>query len=806
MNVLSPASHRAARHAWGIAFIVIVFAGALALARAGLSEDGAIISTLVVLERGLSVPLAAGAFLLAGWGFARPLNHFLFQHRPATGALQWALGLGIMLWLSHALGVLGLLSGPKGQYVAIVVLILGLGSALLSFMDHVREREAVPAISLGFLPGAIGACVLFLASLSPPGWLWLSEAGGYDTLSYHAQLPLEWARSAPHGPGRLWPLEHNVYSFLPSYMEGAFLFVHAALGGGSIAPLTPATSTTLGLLAGEGWGLAVCQMIHAGCALIAACLTASLVRHILSPDATSTSSEDSPLDPDAHEAQARRARFAGDIAAALVLCTPWVVVTGSMMYNEAAVLALFAGALVAALPTRSGSPDVPCTRALLVGLLMGCACACKPTAMFLCVPIAAMALLFSSSKRDMLRVAIVGTIGGLITFGPPLIRNWLASGNPVFPAGAGIFGLSHWSAEQFKQFASGHASPGFIEGLRLLISPATDASSLGAEARGVWHSQFAFLWPAALFASAIAIVRANASQRRAIGVGALGIVIAIVWWAGFSHAQSRFLVPLVGVLAAIVGVCVGVCLNARANTSQPPARLAYGATAMIFVVVAIVSGGLCVRTYLYAGARPGFSPNAALVSGVGVFTGEVARQQLSEAKDPREAAMVNDGLGPAQFVNLNLQPGDGVMLLSLATPLYWHWPTAYHTTWDARSMCDAIQARPDDPAMWTAALQRDAKAQIGRTVTHVLIDFNELARLQAAGWYDKRLTRGSLERWLQSETETVRVFTDSQGNAYATLVRLLNLPVSAPPATPQGSSSPAPRSPGSIASMTAGAP
>jgi len=783
VNTLSPASHRAARHAWGGLFLLIVFAGALFLSTQGLTPDGATVSVLAVLERGLSVPLAAGAFLLAGWGFASPLLRILTpRHQTlATGPLQWGVGLAIMLWLCHALGVLGLLSGPNAQYVALGVLLIGLAFALTAFMAHVREREPVPALSIASIPGALGVCVLFLASLSPPGWLWQSEAGGYDTLSYHAQLALEWARPAPHGPARLWPLEHNVYSFLPSYMEGAFLFVHSALGGGAINSSTPASSNSLGLLGGDGWGLAVCQMLHASTVLIAACLTGSLVRRLLLPTPPAPA-DSAPLDPAAGprpltpeaERAAQHARLAGDLAASLVVCTPWVVVTGSMMYNEGAVLALFAASLVAAIPRPNDSPAL---RATLVGMLMGCACACKPTAMFLCVPTAALALIVTTPRRSLLTALTAGALGGILTFGPPLLRNWLASGNPVFPAGAGIFGAAHWSSEQSTRFAAGHASPGFFEGLRLLISTTPDATSLGSEPRGVWHSQFAALWPAGLGAAGLIMLRGTPRHRWTLALATAGILIAIVWWAAFSHAQSRFLMPLIVPFCVGVGVATGLCLRDRVLEQRLLRKTAWTIAASFFAIVTVLGGVMCVRTYLFAGARPGFSPNDALVGGVGVFTGESARLQALDTKDPADLASINAALTPTQFVNLTFQPGDSVLLMGLATPLYWQWPTAYHTTWDTRSFCDAIEARADDPAMWTAALQRDAKAQLGHNVTHVLIDFNELQRLQLAGWYDKRLTPGTLDRWVQSETETVRVFRDGQGNTYSVLVRLLNLPI-----------------------------
>ena len=73
--------------------------------------------------------------------------------------------------------------------------------------------------------GVPALALLLVAASSPPGWLWDSEGRGYDALEYHLQLPQEWLRM-----GRLAPLEHNVYSFLPGYIEAAFYHLAVATG------------------------------------------------------------------------------------------------------------------------------------------------------------------------------------------------------------------------------------------------------------------------------------------------------------------------------------------------------------------------------------------------------------------------------------------------------------------------------------------------------------------------------------------------------------------------------------------------
>ena len=70
------------------------------------------------------------------------------------------------------------------------------------------------------------------------------------------------------------PLNHNVYSFLPSYLEAAYMH----LGAMTFAPLkgTEASPGT-GLVAGEGYRLISCQLLHVGLTVIGAWLVGRAV-------------------------------------------------------------------------------------------------------------------------------------------------------------------------------------------------------------------------------------------------------------------------------------------------------------------------------------------------------------------------------------------------------------------------------------------------------------------------------------------------------------------------------------------------
>ena len=77
-------------------------------------------------------------------------------------------------------------------------------------------KKMIPALTaaLGSLfaaallwTAAPAVAVLLVAACSAPGWLWASEFGGYDALSYHLQLPKEWLHLK-----KITTLDHNVYS------------------------------------------------------------------------------------------------------------------------------------------------------------------------------------------------------------------------------------------------------------------------------------------------------------------------------------------------------------------------------------------------------------------------------------------------------------------------------------------------------------------------------------------------------------------------------------------------------------------
>jgi len=633
----------------------------------------------VVLERLGRGAVGPALYLAAslGWGIAlRPALEG--SRRPLPVAV--ALGLALMASMTQVLGAAGALASAWGAWAPVAAGIALLAWRAPSVVRRGEDGGAMPRLAWGFVACAGAAlAAMLVAACSPPGWLWGSEFGGYDALSYHLQLPREWLAG-----GRVWPVEHNAYSCLPGYAEAMFVHV-ARLGGGS----------TLAYSA---------QALHAGLAIVAACLAGAAARN------TGAS------------------RLGATAAGTVLLAVPWTVVTGSMAYSEMGVLAMLAGALAVA--WDPGLP--PITRGAIVGVLLGVACGFKPTAIVLAAPAAGVVLLGASPRREWPGLLAGGALAGAAALAPWLSRNAIACGNPVFPYLHSVFGDAHWTPDQFARFAAGHRFDGsLLDRLALLVVPDRgDPARPGAAVhRGLLHPQFSIFFPLALGAIGRAI--AGRSTRRPGLVLAAALAAQLVGWLAFTHLQSRFLLPLVVTGAVAIGVVTR-------------GRIAWAA----LVGAAVLAGATLWRFAHERGGRP----NATLVGGTALFDGSLWRNEWARASPARRGELAAM-MGPEAFVNVALGE-ERVYLLGDATPFYFRAPVLYHTTWDQSPLGRLIREHPGEPRQWTAGLR-------ARGVGLVLWNAGEVSRLQRSGWYDPTVTNDAIEAWLRDDAEPVQAWPDS---------------------------------------------
>lgn len=722
------------------------------------SSAAAGVATVAVLL--VNGGLIALGYLLAAFGYGRFVTRALLgRQSPTTGRhwVQCVLGIALMLWISHLLGLLGALSGQRGQWVGWGVVVLGLAALGWQVIRGSLRPETWSVWPSWAFLAAPGIALLLVAASSPPNALWVgpeAEGGGFDVLSYHLQLPKEWVVSAADGGvGRLWPVEHNVYSYLPSYMEGAYLHLAAMTGGGAEGGGN--------FVSGTGFGLMACQYLHAGMGIVAglvlgrvvACVGRRAFRRFPVRDG-----EESEGGVDGVT------RVSSILAFAVAVSVPWVMVVGSLAYNELAVLAMGAGAVLVALDDGLSSRS----RGLVAGVLAGIACSAKMTAVLSVVPMAGALLLFAARTpwRARAGMTLAAIVGGAAAMLPWLVRNAVACGNPVFPFARGLFGNSHWTDEQFRRFAMAHASPGHgvMDHLTLLFS----------HDRGILHEQWSVLFPLGL--AAILLVIGMTETRRLGALLLASLLLQLLTWMAFTHEQSRFLVP------SMVPLCLGIGLGGVAllewtrrrsdRTSRPVVRV-LGSLVLALAPVSLASWGA--QIFL---TQRGGHPNLLLVAGVEAITGHAYAREIAELSDAMRARQLKDVATPAMYVNYGFDHGDAFYLLGQSTPLFVSPPDGqaalwYNTTWDASPLGVAVRADPGDPAAWSDSVTRAMRARLearGRLLStvYVLVDFNEISRLYPSDqrrqvWFDPALTQAVIRSWLANEATQVHAWPAGEG-------------------------------------------
>jgi len=670
----------------------------------------------VIFKAGSAWP--AVLYLLGAHGLGR-LAAPLWHGATFAAPIQFGTGLAFMLTISHLLGVAGLLQGGVGVALGLGVCVVGVAIACGQWARAARAGRRASSQTRGgaWLAAAPAAAVLIVASCSPPGWLWDSEFGGYDVLSYHLQLPQEWLAL-----GSLRPLDHNVYSYLPGYVEAAYLPLAAMTG----APPPTGDGTPSGLLAADGWRTLSCQMLHACLAVCAAWLVARAT--IAAADRWMHAGNDT------HQRRPAYAACAG-LAGAIVLATPWTAVAGSLAYNEMGIVALTAAAMIAALDRGLIAPR----RWLLACALVGAACGVKPTALLFATPIVALVLLGTTPPRYWVRTGLLGAAAGLALLAPWLIRNAVHGGNPVFPFLTAVFGSGHWTDEQATRYAAAHAFDGSLaDRLRLLVLR-DESDPAGPRHRGMMHAQWGVFFPLLAAAGAAALV--GRARLGAIVLG-LGLAAQLLAWMFATHLQSRFLMPMLAPGAVLIGL--GLCGLADRGAGVRRAALAVGA------IGALVQSGLTLSVYA---AQRSSSPGLLLPVGTDYFA--VPPPSLDDADT-----------GSLGFLNRRAPSGTTVYLLGEATPFYYTGRVVYNTTWDRWPLGEAIDGAPENPSAWSEALRR-------RGIDAVLVCFPELERLRRSGYADPRVTPERVARWLEAAAVPVRAWP-GQGRA------LYALPEAAP--------------------------
>lgn len=688
---------------------------------AGMGAFGVVV--FKIITSGWPVAAYLGGAIGLGW-FAKPL----FAGSKDDLLLQSGVGLALMLAVGHVIGQTGLVHGTGAMVAAWAPVVLGLAALAkqaAAWSQVTADASPPPTTAtddvfadpafatkpqwliFDRLAMLLAVVIMLVAACSPPGGLggmeynglWASEFGGFDAVSYHLPLVQEWLAG-----GTLRPVEHSVYSFLPGYVEAAFLHLGVMTGAGG---------GKQGLLDNDGTGLLTCQMLHAGLGILTGFGASRLAKAWASD-----------LGPSASVA----ARFASTLA----LATPWTVVVGSLAYNELGVTALAAPVLLAASDDRLS----PWKRGFLAGLLMGAATSVKPPAFFLLGAPVAVLLFASIPAKRWPAVLGAGCAAGLLVMSPWLIRNQIACGNPVFPYASTFFGTAHWTTDMVARYAAAHhESAPILDRIGLaFFKPAS------GQHRGLFHPQWALFFPIVAVGGVLAI-RAAATRTLAARLAA-GLGLALVLWLMLTHVQSRFLLPL---------LVPGAALAALGLASL---RIPASGVRTAALLLGLVQAGAL--TAIYSTQRDG-QPGRDLTFMPADAAGESLRASLAKASSGERVQFFTTQASPLLYCNLALPPGSTVYLLGDATPLYYTVPIVYSIVYDRWPLAQAMDEFPgpatQQGGLWIQALRR-------RGITHVLVNLPEIARYRASGYSDPRLTVDAVLETFLPRAARVRAWGD----------------------------------------------
>ncbi len=648
---------------------------------------------------------------VAVYSWSRLIRRFVFADLETGVAL--ALGLTAHLWLCWVLGWAGLLSSPVA--IAMVALPVVLDFNTRSWGMAIKKPPIELPWSFMWMGFPVG--LLALAAAIPAGLIWAVEAYGYDVLSYHLQLPREWYQS-----GRLELYKHNVYSAFPSLGEAGYMHAFAWFDGAL------------------SYSVFACQFLH----VATACLAAGVVAQIV------------------HDGMKRLPREGEDnegsendwvpqiVAAGVFLAMPWVLITGSLAYNEMFALALGGAALAHAL--KAGRPTW--RDAVVVGVLAGAGAMAKLTAgPMLGVP-AVVVLLWGccgvGGKRageagagrsgfgGVVKLALVMAAAGVIVLSPYFARNWKATRNPVFPFATGVFGTGHWSKEQSEAFNRAHAPVGTLgERVNSLGRHWLRNAGYGAfggrelsglekarETRNVAVFKYEYgvpvLW--LLVLASLGVVLA-AKATRGVGVVLAGTILwQAAFWVVGTHIQSRFMIFSLVPGCALLGLAVArLSLLPMRGVARPVGCVLIG----FFSLHAVqVFWGQTYRSVNPESGRLESFPACVLVGNLGHAQGLLGSMDESPMNQ--------------------LPAGSKVMWVADASRLlYSKTPMSYHSAFDTEPLGAILKANAGNPAAVTAALK-----MMG--ITHVWVHWSELDRLHSTYGYDKEVTPMSLTPVVQT--------------------------------------------------------
>jgi len=635
----------------------------------------------ILREQGLTV----ACLWLGAAGLGMPLSRALVPNSRRPWLAQISAGMAVLLLLDWLLGHFGLLN-PWTAWglcaVGVAMLFWQLADRRLRPWYDFDAWPNPPWTLLLLLPMA---GLLIVTACCPPGTLWWVEGFAYDVKSYHLQLPREWLSI-----GGIVGLPHNVYSYLPNLVEAGYMQLGAMHGGMFNA-------------------IYAAQLFHAAFIPLTCLMLASLV-------------------------SAYVGRSAGGFIAAVFIATPWVVITGSLAYNEIVVLFFAAAAMLVFFD------DVGSTRrgAVLIGILLAAAALAKLTAaLFVALPLLVlMAARLSNAlqwrqpanTQRVLQAALVAAAVSAAVVSPWLARNAIWTANPVFPFAQDMLGHGHWNEYFFEKWQHAHSPKGHTAMGPAAFSThwltnagygAIGGAAPDADPNDVtrFHREGGVPLLILCAAAAAALLLAWKQGRRAALAMLLMLAIQLLVWYLFTHRQSRFLLPTVLPLTVLVGMGFGrldQLIRARLPWACPT----------IAVLVALV---MTINAFdiLFHQTHPRPTPQGLAF---------IPPEQLVDAAPRKDDLPTQPGQFEFGDHPINFLPNDSATLMvgDAGSMLYIRRRVNYHTAHDPGLLGTLIQQHNADLPAVTKKLR-----ELG--FTHVWLAHGDVRRLQNTYGFDPRL-------------------------------------------------------------------
>lgn len=525
-----------------------------------------------------------------------------------------------------------------------------------------KPAETPPPLQPGSLPAVwlmrlipVGVCglsgLLLLGSSLPP-W-------EFDVVEYHLQAPKEFFQQ---GAVRFVP--HNIYANMPLGAEMHVLGLMTLSGGSD----------------GWWWGALLGKTILGSFSLLGAALLGAYVSR-------------------------RVDRWAGWVAAAVWLSAPGTAHVTMAGLVDMVLAAYLLGAVVALSelwgPLRAGQGNWAAS--FLVIQLAGTGAAIKYTGViFFTLPIV-LALLwaFGQALRDGLPgaavrhwgVSLVVLVVGLgWSGGGWYVKNWIWTGNPVFPLASGWFGGGALQPDQIGQWQLAHRVPESNSGGAYSVPALWQAVQLLG-----WKSSFLPPSLMALWLFGVSQIRwRDSAWKWDRWWLLLSLWVWGVWWLA-THRIDRFWLPALPLLCALASL--GSHWLARRLSPVLPAAV---------VLLGLLYGGFLIMSGALGDNRFFVSLSA-------------LRHDAGDDSQPGRIA-------PAiAWVNLHLsdQPAR-LLLIGEAKAFDFRVPIVYATCFDRN---------PGEQWLADQAAEQQLSNLQQAGITHVLVNWSELARYRSPGNY-----------------------------------------------------------------------